>query len=88
MRENKFSDSLTIIFSNNGIPLPKGMAEAYSIRGEKAGDKANEGIGSWQVYQIVKEHFKGDIKIIDSPSEDFPVKIEIKLPIVGLTEIK
>lgn len=88
MRENEFSDSLTIIFSNNGIPLPKGMAEAYSIRGEKAGDTANEGIGSWQVYQIVKEHFKGDIKIIDSPSEEFPVKIEIKLPIVGWTEIK
>ncbi len=88
IRENKFSDSLTIVFSNNGNPMPKGMAEAYSIRGEKAGDTANEGIGSWKVHQIVKEHFKGDIKVIDTPTDEYPVKIEIKLPLVGWTDDK
>jgi hypothetical protein len=88
IRENKFSDSLTIVFSNNGNPMPKGMAEAYSIRGEKAGDTANEGIGLWKVHQIVKEHFKGDIKVIDTPTDEYPVKIEIKLPLVGWTDDK
>jgi sensor histidine kinase regulating citrate/malate metabolism len=68
--------------------MPKGMAEAYSIRGEKAGDTANEGIGLWKVHQIVKEHFKGDIKVIDTPTDEYPVKIEIKLPLVGWTDDK
>lgn len=83
IRENIFSDSMTIIFSNNGKPFPKGMSESYCVRGEKAGESANEGIGTWKVCQIVKEHFKGELKVIDNQLDEYPVKIEIKLPIVG-----
>jgi type I restriction enzyme M protein len=88
MNENIFSEYLTIVFSNNGKPFPKGMSESYCIRGEKAGETANEGIGTWKVCQIVKDHFKGEIKVIDNPLDEYPVRIEIKLPIIGWSDEK
>ena len=80
---NGFSETLTIIFSNNGKPFPKGMSDSYCIKGEKAGSESNDGIGSWKVCEIVKNHFNGTLNIIDNPGDEFPVKIEISIPITG-----
>jgi type I restriction enzyme M protein len=81
---NDFTESATIIFSNNGKPFPEGMAEAYCIKGEKAGPESNDGIGSWKVCEIIRNHFGGDIKIFDNPQDEFPVRIEITLPLIGI----
>lgn len=65
-----------IEFMNNGKPFPKGMGskEAYSIRGEKAGETANTGEGSWKVSKIA-QYFNAELNIIDEPKAEFPVGI-------------
>jgi type I restriction enzyme M protein len=71
---------VVISFLNNGKPFPKGMAERYQIKGEKAGLTANKGIGSWKVYEIAK-HFGAEIIVQDLAEEDFPVRIDLLLNI-------
>jgi type I restriction-modification system DNA methylase subunit len=71
---------VVISFLNNGKPFPKGMAERYQIKGEKAGLTANKGIGSWKVYEIAK-HFNAEIIVQDLAEEEFPVKIDLLLNI-------
>jgi hypothetical protein len=73
-------NKIVISFSNNGKPFPKGMAERYQIKGEKAGLTANKGIGSWKVYEIAK-HFGAEINVQDLAEEEFPVKIDLLLNI-------
>lgn len=73
-------NKIVISFLNDGKPFPKGMAERYQIKGEKAGVTGNKGIGSWKVYEIAK-HFGASINVIDLPEEKFPVKIELILNI-------
>lgn len=73
-------NKIVISFLNDGKPFPKGMAERYQIKGEKAGITGNKGIGSWKVYEIAK-HFGASINVIDLPEEKFPVKIELILNI-------
>jgi type I restriction enzyme M protein len=81
--ELKFDQELNkivISFSNNGKPFPKGMAERYQIKGEKAGSTGNKGIGSWKVYEIAK-HFGAEIIAQDLAGEEFPVRIDLLLNI-------
>lgn len=73
-------NKIVISFLNDGKPFPKGMAERYQIKGEKAGATGNKGIGSWKVYEIAK-HFGASINALDLPEEKFPVKIELILNI-------
>ncbi|WP_373495504.1 ATP-binding protein, partial [Aquiflexum sp.] len=74
------SSSICFSFRNNGDPFPKGMADRYCIKGEKAGKFGNKGIGSWKVCDIVN-HFGGKVIIHDLPEEEFPVIIDVILPI-------
>lgn len=67
---------IVISFLNNGKPFPKGMAERYQIKGEKAGATGQKGIGSWKVYEIAK-HFGAEISVHDLEGEEFPVKIDL-----------
>lgn len=81
--EFKFDQELNkivISFSNNGKPFPKGMAERYQIKGEKAGITGNKGIGSWKIYEIAK-HFGAKIIAQDLAGEEFPVRIDLLLNI-------
>lgn len=71
---------IVISFSNNGKPFPKGMAERYQIKGEKAGLTGNKGIGSWKVYEIAK-HFGAEIIAQDLVGDEFPVRIDLLLNI-------
>ena len=73
-------EKLVISFLNNGKPFPKGMAERYQIKGEKAGLKGNKGIGSWKVNEIAK-HFGAEIIAQDLNGEEFPVKIDLLINI-------
>lgn len=74
------SSSICFSFRNNGNPFPKGMAERYCLKGEKAGKFGNKGIGSWKVCDLVN-HFGGKVIIHDLPEEEFPVVIDVILPI-------
>lgn len=81
--ELKFDQELNkivISFSNNGKPFPKGMAERYQIKGEKAGSTGNKGIGSWKTVEIAK-HFGAEIIAQDLAGEEFPVRIDLLLNI-------
>jgi type I restriction-modification system DNA methylase subunit len=69
---------IVVSFLNDGKPFPKGMADRYQIKGEKAGVTGNKGIGSWKVYEIAK-HFGASLNVLDLPDDKFPVKIELVL---------
>jgi type I restriction enzyme M protein len=71
---------VSVLFGNNGKAFPDGMSERYSIKGEKAGVNANEGIGSWKVWSIA-EHFNSKIKVHDLPNDEFPIWIELIIPL-------
>jgi type I restriction enzyme M protein len=71
---------VSVLFGNNGKAFPDGMSERYSIKGEKAGVNANEGIGSWKVWSIA-EHFNSKIKVHDLPKDEFPIWIELIIPL-------
>lgn len=71
-------NKVVISFLNNGKPFPKGMAERYQIKGEKAGATGNKGIGSWKVFEIAK-HFGAEINVHDLAGEEFPVRIDLLL---------
>jgi sensor histidine kinase regulating citrate/malate metabolism len=69
--------SKTVIsFSNNGNPFPKGMAERYCLKGEKAGPNAKRGYGTWVTCEIAK-HFYGKIVAHDHKGAEFPVRIDL-----------
>jgi type I restriction enzyme M protein len=87
-KDKSISNCLTIVFSNNGSPMPPGMADKYCIRGAKAGESANKGLGSYQVCKIVRSYFGGELNIFDEPNNEFPVKIEIKIPLHGWEDFK
>lgn len=84
LRLDQNKRNVIISFQNNGLPFPKDMAERYKIKGEKAGHYANNGIGSWKINAIV-EHFKGKVEVFDHRDEEFPVKIDIILPLYTIT---
>lgn len=87
-KDKSISNCLSLVFSNNGSPFPPGMAEKYCIRGAKAGENANKGLGTYQVCKIVKSYFGGEINIYDEPENEYPVKIEIKIPLHGWEDFK
>ncbi len=74
------ASNVILTFSNNGNPFPKGMADRYHIKGEKGGIYGNKGIGSWKVMQIAN-HFNSEINVHDLNEEEFPVKIELIMPL-------
>ena len=60
---NAERDMFQIDFSNNGMPLPKGMDKnRYGLLGEKAGITGGSGRGGFVVKSIV-EHYHGDYDI-------------------------
>lgn len=60
---NAERDMFQIDFSNNGMPLPKGMDKnRYGLLGEKAGITGGSGRGGYVVKSIV-EHYHGDYDI-------------------------
>lgn len=63
---------LEINFVNNGKPFPKGIAEKFDVKGEKAGSTAGTGIGLWKVAEIAK-HFNCNLEVFDEPESEFPV---------------
>lgn len=63
---------LEVNFINNGKPFPKGMAEKFDVKGEKAGVTAGTGIGLWKVAEIAK-HFDCKLEVLDEPENEFPV---------------
>ena len=65
-------DFLEINFVNNGKPFPKGIAERFDVKGEKAGSTAGTGIGLWKVAEIAK-HFNCNLEVFDEPESEFPV---------------
>ncbi|MEH6536647.1 MAG: N-6 DNA methylase [Psychroserpens sp.] len=65
-------DFLEINFVNNGKPFPKGIAENFDVKGEKAGLTAGTGIGLWKVAEIAK-HFNCNLEVFDEPESEFPV---------------
>lgn len=76
-------DLLEINFINNGKPFPKGIAEKFYIKGEKAGVTAGTGIGLWKVAEITK-HFGCVLEVFDEPSSEFPVGFKLKFNIETL----
>lgn len=76
-----------IKFENNGKAFPKGMGttEMYCTRGEKAGETANTGEGSWKVCQIV-QHFGGSVQVIDEPESDYPVAINVSFDLAEINQ--
>lgn len=76
------TESLILIIANNGKPLPKGFnKDLYSIRGEKAGNTAQSGIGGADVSQIVRD-YNGKFDLINDENADFPVAIKILFPLI------
>ena len=70
-------DYLEIHFMNNGKAFPKGIAEKFDIKGEKAGVTAGTGIGLWKVAEIAK-HFNCNLEVFDEPESEFPVGFKFK----------
>ena len=70
-------DYLEVNFENNGKPFPKGIAEKYDVKGEKAGVTAGTGIGLWKVAEIAK-HFDCKLEVFDEPLSEFPVGFKFK----------
>lgn len=70
-------DFLEINFVNNGKPFPKGIAEKFDVKGEKAGATAGTGIGLWKVAEIAK-HFDCNLEVFDVPESEFPVGFKFK----------
>ncbi|OKL39969.1 N-6 DNA methylase [Pontibacter flavimaris] len=75
------TESLILVIANNGCPLPKGFNKnLYSIRGEKAGNTAQNGIGGADVAQIVRD-YNGKFDLISDEDSDFPVSVKISFPL-------
>lgn len=55
---------------NNGIPFPKDVTRSFGIKGMKAGDTANKGIGVWRIIQTIN-HFGQEYKVVDMPDDEF-----------------
>lgn len=79
------SGIVKISFSNNGKAFPKGMAERFCLKGEKAGKTGNTGLGTWKVCEIAK-YFGGKIIPNDLSEEQFPVKIDLIIPLKNMIE--
>jgi len=73
-----------VIFSiaNNGKPMQEGfMKEIYFMKGGHDGPTGNTGIGGYREKELV-EHFGGSVDLINNPILEYPVEVEIKLPLV------
>ena len=66
---------------NNGRPFPIGLKENLGVKGQKAGETGNTGIGIWKVFEIAK-HYNFEYRIIDKPDTDYPVGWEFKFNII------
>lgn len=74
-----WADSESDVFlsiKNNGKPFEKGIASKYHWVGEKAGANANTGEGGSIIYETMRA-FNGELSVIDSPKEEFPVEIKL-----------
>lgn len=84
LRVDSTHKNFQIDIINDGKPLPKGMTkERYGIKGEKAGQSGNTGLGGYRVKSIV-EHYKGDYDIFSEYVKDFDCYrtiVRIYLPI-------
>ncbi|WP_262505571.1 N-6 DNA methylase [Saccharicrinis fermentans] len=69
---------IVILFSNNGEPLPKGMADRYGIKGEKAGKTGNKGYGAWKIKQIAN-YWEAGFEVLDSSESTNKVAFELRL---------
>ncbi len=67
-----------ISFMNNGNQFPKGMAQRYCLKGEKAGPYANKGLGTWIACEIAK-HYSAELQAYDLPEDEFPVRIDLNV---------
>ncbi len=68
--------------SNNGIPINKDFSlERFITRGEKTSDSTGSGIGGNDINEILKKH-GGSLNWISDEISEFPVIIEIKLPLL------
>jgi type I restriction enzyme M protein len=71
---------LKLSFQNNGKPFIPKMAQSYHIKGSKAGINSGTGYGGWRVSEIAK-HFGGKLEIEDLPDDEFPVRINLIVPL-------
>lgn len=67
---------------NNGLPFPKEVTKSFGIKGVKAGEKGNKGIGVWKIIQAVT-HFGQEYKIIDEPKNEFPAGWIFKFNVIN-----
>lgn len=66
---------------NDGLPFPKGLRKDLGIKGQKAGETGNTGIGVWKIIEIAK-HYNFEYKIIDEPDSGFPVGWKFKFNLI------
>lgn len=73
-------DYCRIDIANNGNPISERGRKEYFVRGSFAGETGNTGIGGARVFEICDE-FNGEA-IEPYATEDFPVVVSVKFPIV------
>lgn len=71
-------NNVILLFENNGKPFSKGIGskERYLVKGERAGQTGNTGMGGWVIGQIA-EYFDAKFEIYDEPEEEYPVGIQL-----------
>lgn len=75
-------DMVNFSIANNGKPMREGFKkEIYFMKGGYDGPTGNTGIGGYRVKELV-EHFGGAADLINNPILEYPVEVEIKLPLV------
>lgn len=74
---------LVMLLSNNGAPFPEGLIDKIGIRGVKAGETGNTGIGAHRIIEIM-EHYKGTAIPHNLSNQEFPVVWELKFKLSNL----
>lgn len=64
-------DKIILQMVNNGMPYPKDVTKSFGVKGIKAGETGNKGIGVWKIIQAIN-HFEQQYEIIDEPANEFP----------------
>ncbi|MCU0393374.1 MAG: hypothetical protein MUE81_19855 [Thermoflexibacter sp.] len=80
--EGQLTDFLHIVYKNNGKPFPKGFSfEDYKRLSIKSGKSSGAGIGGYFINKVIDLH-KGELRAISiQENSDFPIQLEILLPI-------
>lgn len=76
----KETKEIVLSISNNGNLMPDGMVDRYSDMGEKAGKTGHTGIGGYEV-KLIAEHYGGRVCVKSDPDAEFPVSINVYLPL-------